>query len=209
MGYLTNRYKGKYRLKCEYDKRDNQFPTKIDGSFEDADVYIDCINNIRVFHYGRGILQAYVPSVKRGHNIIDNIKDFIFDIEETDEEILFKFKATYDEKVLPVLKPKTNGAGISPFSSKNLPKNKYNIPEDDMKKYKDIIKDCTIENGGYLMISKKTIEYIKSLSNKRHSLESIKADIKKVGLKPREYIHSIGKWDDYINFLTKGLKNEN
>lgn len=204
MGYLTSRYKGKYRLKCEYDKRDNQFPTKIDGSFEDADVYIDCLNNTRVFYYGRGILQAYIPSLKRGHNIMENIKDIIFDIEETDEEVLFKFKANNDEKILPLLKPKTNGAKISPFSSKNLPKNHYEIPEDDLVQYKEVTKNCTLENGGFLEVSRKTNEYIKSLSNKRRTLESIKADMQKVGLRGKEYIHSIGKWNDYIKFLNGG-----
>ena len=41
MGYLTTKYKGKYRLKCEVDKVTNDFPKTLKGTYEDADVYID------------------------------------------------------------------------------------------------------------------------------------------------------------------------
>lgn len=82
-----------------------------------------------MFYYGSGILQAYIPSIIRGHNIIKYInenfgRDIIFDIEENDSEILFKFKSKYDNDIIPLLKPKTSGANISPFSTKNLPRNK-------------------------------------------------------------------------------------
>lgn len=44
--YLISHYKGKYRIKCEYDQRTNQFQRKLDGTFEDIDCYIDCYKNI-------------------------------------------------------------------------------------------------------------------------------------------------------------------
>ena len=87
-----------------------------------------------MFYYGRNLLQAYIPSLGRGHNIVKYInenfgEDIIFDIEETDSEILFKFNTKHADNIIPLLKPKTSGANISPFSSKNLPKNKnYKIP---------------------------------------------------------------------------------
>lgn len=36
-------------------------------------------------------------------------------------------------------------------------------------------------------------------------MENIKADMKLKGLKGKEYIHSIGQWGNYINYLRKEL----
>lgn len=82
----------------------------------------------KITYYGKSILQAYIPSLIRGHNILKAINEIdssiIFDIEETDEEVLFKFKYVDSDKIIPLLKPRTSGANISPFSTRNLPKNK-------------------------------------------------------------------------------------
>ncbi len=142
---MTSHYKGKYRIKCEWDKSTNQFPRKLDGTFEDIDCYIHCYKNIRIFYYEKSILEAYVPSLGRGRNIIKSVKndlgdDIIFNIVETDSEVLFQFKATNMDALEKYLKPKTSGSNISPFSSKNLPKNKkYKIPDEELRTYKDIV----------------------------------------------------------------------
>lgn len=49
MGYLTTKYKGKYRLKCEVDKVTNDFPKTLKGTYEDADVYIIAALVIKYF----------------------------------------------------------------------------------------------------------------------------------------------------------------
>ena len=88
----------------------NDFPRKLNGNLEDIDCYIDCLHGNRVFHYGRDILQAYIPSLGRGHNIIRAINEtnpsIIFDTEETDSEVLFKFKYCNSDKIIPLLKHK-------------------------------------------------------------------------------------------------------
>lgn len=174
MGYLTTKYKGKYRLKCEVDKVTNDFPKTLKDTYEDADVYIDCSFGNKIFYYGKGILQSYIPALQRGRNIIrklyaeninpenvsilksgkgttykiidhkqfnSDIKNskFIFDILETNSEVMFKFYEKNSDKIIPLLKPKTSGANISPFSSKNLPKIEYLIPKDELREYEDII----------------------------------------------------------------------
>ena len=204
MSYLIDKYKGKYRLLCEFDKNTNDFARKLNGTYEDIDVYISCYNNIRVYHYGGNILQAYIPSICRGHNIISTIQkiqpDSIYDIEETDTEILFKFKYSDSEIIMPLLKPKTNGANISPFSSKNLPKNKdYKIPNEDLLKYKSIVEK--IPKNRILELTHITNSFLKSFVTKKKSWDSIRSDMKIKGLKGKEYIHSIGKWDSYIKYL--------
>lgn len=203
--YLISHYKGIYRIKCEYDKSTNQFQRKLDGTFEDIDCYIDCYNNIKIFYYGKSILEAYIPSAIRGHNIIKAIEnDFsnniIFNIVETDSEVLFSFKAKYINELQRYLKPKTNGSNISPFSSKNLPKNKnYKIPDEELVLYKTIIEKIGKERA--LDISHRTSNYLKSLVTKKNTWEYIKADMALKGLSGKNYIHSIGKWNEYINYL--------
>lgn len=200
-------YKGKYRIKCEWDQSTNQFSRKLDDTYEDIDCYIDCYKNIKIYYYGKSILEAYIPSLGRGHNIIKSIKDelsedIIFNIVETDSEILFQFKASNMNKLEKYLKPKTNGASISPFSSKNLPKNKeYKIPDEELQCYKNIVKK--IGQNRILDISHRTNEYLKSLVSKKITWENIKADMALKGLFGKNYIHSIGKWNEYINYLEK------
>ena len=176
---------------------------------EDIDCYIDCKYGNKVFYYGRNTLQAYIPSLQRGHNIIKHIsenygKNIIFDIEETDEEVLFKFYPKYDNNIIPLLKPKTSGASISPFSSRNLPKSNYKIPDEELSEYKVII--SKIPQNELILLSRYTNEFIKSLVTEKYTYDDIKSDMIQKGLKGKEYIHSINRWNDYINYLRKEFK---
>ena len=78
-----------------------------------------------------------------------------------DSEVLFRFHQKDADKIIPLLKPKTNGANISPFSSKNLPKNKtYKIPDEEIIKYKNIV--AKIPRERILDITHTTNKYLKS-----------------------------------------------
>lgn len=117
------------------------------------------------------------------------------------------FKAKDGDKVIPLLKPKTSGASMSPFSTKNLPKNKnYKIPEEDLVVYKNIT--VKIPRERILTLTHTTNNYLKSLVTKKNTFDDIKADMALKGLKGKEYIHSIGKWDEYIEYLEKNLQGE-
>ena len=101
-----------------------------------------------------------------------------------------------------MLKPKTSGADISPFSTRNLPRNKdYKIPDEDLARYKDI--SSKIPKERILELTHITNSYLKLLVNKRNTWENIKADMALRGLKAKEYIHNIGKWDEYIGYLSE------
>ena len=210
--FLITHYKGTYRIKAPYDINKNQFPRKLNGTFEDIDCYIDCQYGNKIFYYGRNILQAYIPSVIRGHNIIKTIKenfglDIISNIEELDTEVLFKFHQKDADKIIPLLKPRTNGANISPFSSKNLPKNKdYKIPDEDLLKYKNIVQNVPKEC--ILTITHITQSFIKSLSSKKNTMDDIKADMAIKGLKGKEYLYSIGRWNEYLEYLKTELSKQ-
>ena len=251
-GYLTTKFKGVYRLKASINLKTNQFPRDYNGNFSDNDVYIDCNKNVRIHHWGKQILEAYIPSLQQGRNMIRFIyRDFInesntktnvtsrtterngktveitketveiideqlfkeelksgiiFSIEESDSEVMFKFNANDMDKLEKYLKPKTSGASISPFSSRNLPKTDYIIPDDDLLAYKSIVEK--IGKNRILELTHSTQRYLKSLANKNNSWENIKNDMSLKGLKGKEYIHSIGLWTEYIDYLNNILKEK-
>lgn len=130
--------------------------------------------------------------------------DIIFSIKETDEEILFRFNAKHMEVLEQYLKPKTNGANRSPFSSKNLPKTKYIIPDEDLIPYKEIV--SKLPQNQLISIVHTTNAFLQSLVTKKNTWEDIKADMALKGLKGKEYIHSIGQWNEYIKCLNKNIK---
>ena len=90
-------------------------------------------------------------------------------------------------------------------SSKNLPKNKeYKISEEDMEPYKEIVNRMGLER--MVELSHITKKYIQSLATKKNTWEDIKADMALKGLKGKNYIHSIGEWDNFIRHLERKLK---
>lgn len=206
--YLMTHYKGKYRLKAPYDLKTKMFPREENGSLADNDVYIDCINNIQIFSYGHGILNCYIPSLIRGHNILKAIKqelgnDIVLHTEETDSEVLFRFHAKNMEKLEKYLKPKTSAADRSPFSAKNLPKTNYSIPDEDLVDYKYIVEKIGKER--VIELTHTTNQFIKSLITKKNTYDDIKADMALKGVSGKNYIHAIGKWSEYIKYLEEQL----
>lgn len=206
--YLIKKYKGKYRIKTEYDLDKNQFPRDLSGNFSTEDLFIDCYHGVQVFYYGKKTLEAYFPSHVRGRNVVTAItndlgKNVIFDVCDYDKELIFKFKADDMERLESYLKPKTSGASISPFSTKNLSKTDYDIPSEELSIYKNITSN--LDQKDVLRLAHMTKEFIFSLATKKLTVEDIKADMAKKGLKGKEYIHSIGKWSDYISYLNNNI----
>lgn len=129
-------------------------------------------------------------------------KEIIYNKEENDSEVFFHFKAKDMLKLEKYLKPKTSGSNISPFSSKNLPKNKfYKISDEDLIYYRNIVEK--IGRKQIIALSHITNSYLKTLITKKTTWEDIKADMALNGLSGKNYIHSIGKWNDYIKYLEK------
>lgn len=226
-GYLK-KYVGTYRVLAEYDLSTNDFPRLdtgvIDPTFDDY--YIKCRNGIRIIHHEGSTLLCYIPSLKRGKSVIRDImynqgrdfemdnfdevvgklhnSDIIFNAELFDSEVTFMFKDKNIEIIAEVVKPTTNGAGISPLSPKNLPKAPYVIPEGDLSKYKNIIGEKPQEVMGFINACNREFrQNIKKLKGKKYD---IKGEQRKAMLKTKEFIHSIGMWEEYILFLDKKFK---
>lgn len=221
------KYKGIYRLMAHIDQNTNDFPRDERGNIDSDDVYIKCAYGNQIYHYGHSTLMAYIPSLGRGHNILyalgkelcgieDRIQydelyslleqqGKIWDIVENDKEIEFKFSAKDIELIAKYLKPQTGGANISPFSSRNLPKRKYDIGSMDLQEYRKIINK--IPKGNILIIKNLTSQFLSDIlkKDKAYRRVDVNADMKKKMLKGKEYIHYIGKWNEYIKYLKEHI----
>ena len=205
--YLIDKFKGQYRILCPTCLVTNDFPKEIDGTYSTNDIYIPCANNVQVYHLQRNILETYIPSLGRGRGIVRRIKeaypDLILKIQETDSEVLFQFKAEDMDNIAPYIKPRTLGADISPWSSKNRPKKQYCIPDEDLKQYEEVV--AVIPPAERLAISHMTQAFFRTKYKSKKAYEAHKQNIKTSGLRAKEYIHSVGLWNDYVKYLNKEI----
>ena len=207
-----SKYVGKYRVKAEIDQNTNDYCRDINGELcNPYDIYIKCANSIKVSHYGRDILEVYIPSIGRGRNILrtieeDKLSDLIFDVRQTDGEVLFKVRDKNLEKIINFLKPQTSGASISPFSSRNLKINKYQYTNEQIEEYKQITASINKEDSLYL--SRLNNKFLTDIICKKHknNLTKIKADMKLKQLKIKDYIYAEGYEKEYLQFLNKEIK---
>ena len=116
------------------------------------------------------------------------------------------FHAKDIKKIATIVKPKTSGAKIDPFSNKNLPKVDYKIPAKDMAELysltEKLSKTETIQF--YRKVNSDFIKGIRKLGGKKFNA---KEELKKSRLGSREFIHSVGLWERYLTYVKKQLKN--
>lgn len=171
-------------------------------------------NNVEVTEIKRTIKDK--ETVTYNYHIIDNdlyeselkTSDFFIDIRELDSEVTFRFRQKDFENVIQLLKPQTGGAGISPFSTKNLPKRKYEIDAEQFGEYKDINDSIPKENK--LILSKITSNFIHNIMAKKKQYKSVDMTklMRKKMLSGKEFIHEEGFWNEYISYLKKRLGEE-
>lgn len=211
-GYLVNHYKSIYRIMPVIDKSTNDFARDYTGKIDKDNVYIACYYDIKIWHYGGSKLIAYIPSLQRGHNIIKSLKKAgvnVFDCDDSDEEVIFKFDASDIETVTSFIKPKTSGAGISPFSSKNLPKANVDIPKDKLAKYKSLISklDNPLAIRGFNTSFLDNVLAKKLRPKGKRKPFDYKSDQKAMKLSHdvKGYIYAKGMFDDYLDYLEKEI----
>ena len=223
--YLYEHYKGKYRVLANYDIETNDFPrdeqSNIDSDFNDF--YIPGKKNVEIRHAGRNKLGCYVFSTGIGKNILKDIyeletnkkaptnintlidtmikQDIIDEVTLYDGELLFIFKATHIDDWAHIFKLKTSGAKISPLSNKNLPKSKYEINKKDENQYLSLMNNLSKEEK--MQVARRATGIIIDKLSKKD-----KAEMKKLGMKPKQYIHYKGMWDKLIQEITKEINNE-
>ena len=222
MAHYLMKYKGKYRILPTLDLEYHDLPrdpVSGDISQEDVELYITCQNGNKIIEYGkesngRIILLAYIPSKGRGRNIkkaMDEQRIPYTDYLETDEEAEFKFKPKDIEQIAALLKAKTSGANISPFSVKNLPKANVEIPTGEIERYKTVT--AQVQKEDLLIIHRFTTSFLSSVLAKKlrgnnRKYFDYKSEMKKLKMsrQPKEYIYTKNLWNDYLYFLEKEIK---
>ena len=214
--YLVNKFKGVYRIlpNLTYDNTD--FARNMDGSIDEDNVYIKCGFNCKIVHYGNTTLMAYIPSIGRGHNIkkaMQKDKIEIVSYDESDEEVIIGFKVKDIEYMAQLMKAGTSGAGISPFSSKNIPKNKeVGIPDEEIEKYKAVA--SKVGKGDMLKIKSWNNDFLENVLQKKIRKEtknkkySYKEDMKNSNMsrQVKEFIWSKNMFEDYVNYLDSKIE---
>lgn len=225
MSYM-HKFVGKYRVVADYDLKTLDYPRDYDGSIDSSfdDLYIPCAYGRQIRHGTGTTMWAYIPNKTRAVNIFKKIwkeklpnRDIphkasdsyydemcnalvasgIFrDAEILDDEGYFMFDVKQMDYFAKILGAKTTGKKIAPFSSKNLPKDSHKVPESDMKRYRDIVENYPkVERFGHIMPDGLII-------NQNTKSFMIKNKIVNDTRKPnKEYIHSIGLWDKYLDYL--------
>lgn len=157
-----------------------------------------------------------LPKEKTSENIkyLENLcnelvkKEVLVSADVLDSECYFEFRATMIEYIANLVGAKTSGKSISPYSIKNLPKAPYKIPAKDIDEYKQVLEllphrqigNKSVPDGFFINTMNKNFDDIILTENPKLD---VNADRKKKGLKAKEYYHSIGYWDKYLEFLRK------
>lgn len=219
MSHYLMKYKGTYRVLPELDIDTNDFPRNSTGDIEDScGLYITCKNNVKIYDYGKDgkymHLCAYIPSLTRGRNVRKKMNSSgikYSNYDETDSEVTFLFPSTEIDKVAELLGARTGGANISPFSKRNLPKAKVDIPTDKLDRYKEII--SRLGKGETLVIKNINSSFLNNILAKKlrekgkRKMFDWRSDQRRLGLSQniKGYIYAKGMFDEYLDVLSNGI----
>lgn len=218
MHYLM-KYKGRYRVLPVLDEVYHDLPRDTQGniSHEEVELYISCQNGNKITEYGKNssnrmVLRAYIPSIGRGRNVrkaLDAQNIPYTNYMESDEEVEFRFEAKYIDTIAELLKAKTMGADISPFSTKNLPKADVEIPTEEIERYKSVTAE--VQKEDLLIIHRFTTSFLTDILEKKYKKLDKKFDIstdmkkKMMARMAKEYIYSMNMFDEYLKYMQKKI----
>lgn len=206
--YLYDKFFGKYRILVPIDRRTNDFPRNRRGEPDTDDFYIPCRKygkeSGQIYHYGQNLLGVLVKGLIRYRRLLKLCEEnniVISNLREGDDECSFTFSAKDFDFIAEFMGAVTQGKNIRPFSIKNLPKSMYEIPPENIKEYREILD--SLENNDKLIVSQLTDEFIRKTFGKKSAVD---IRLHKMSRQKREYIHMMGKWDNYIKFLKERLE---
>lgn len=204
------KYVGTYRVKAEYDQITKDFPRAEDGSIDNSfeDLYIPCAKGAVVKHtyIGDDILACYFYNkIKTALNTWECINkqypglDIEFE-DDTPDGVIY-FHAKDFKKLATIIKPQTSGKGINPFSKKNLPKSDYTIPNKDLNRLTKLTQNLSRAES-LQFFRRVNSDFLTDIST---SKKNYQYKFKSCNMTAREYIHSIGFWDKYIEYVAQQL----
>lgn len=209
------KYVGTYRVLAHYDLNKNDFPRNSKGELDETfdDLYIPCARGIILHTYTVGKMCWYIVGIGKGRNAVKDIDKTYkgkveYKAEETSDEVLIYFDEKDMKKICALAKPRTAGKNIKPYSRANLPTTKYEIPEEDLKKYTDLLVD--MDKTTKMHFSKAVIKGFDAIIQKKKGKRFKIAEDRDIsGLSSKEYIHSLGMWEEFIKYAKKELKGKN
>lgn len=197
------KYVGTYKVLAEVDP-DSNVVIRNNPTFED--LYIPCKYGVIKSTYEPDKLALYILDKPKVGNRIKT--EFIsagiyFEDDSTDIDTLLYFKESDLDKVAKIIVPKTRGNKIAPFSvSNNKKSGKYEIPQEDMQRYRKLTESLDLDFAD-------KVKYFRSILSKFDDIIllekgddfDIKQQRKELGLKSKEFIHYLGLWDKYLEFV--------
>ena len=211
-----------YRVIARYDLDTENFPKDETGGIDESfdDLYIPCKRGeIRGSYLDpkKEILAWYSDSCSTGRNVYKQLKQEYPEMEIAVDDCgsfdyYIYFEAKDIEKIASLVVPRTSGKNIKPFSAKNLPKPLYEVPEEDVKKLAEIFSRRKeelkpIQKAAILRKCLKQFDPVieDKCSTKKKKFE-VDLERKKSGLPSKEFIHSLGLWEDFVAFLAREIE---
>lgn len=198
------KYVGTYRVKAEYDWFTNDFPRNENSGIEDSfeDLYIPCSKGVIKHTYlGNDILAlCFYDKAKTGLTVFESLQKkypkLEMELDDDTPDVFIYFQADDIKKIATIVKPKTAGAKINPFSDKNLPKMAYKIPSKNLTELYAITHDLNrIDTMQFFRQVNK--DYIAKMP------KALKQEIKSTRLGQKEFFHYKGLWADYMKYVKK------
>ena len=211
-------YVGKYRVLAPYDIVTEDFPRNEEGGIDESfdDLYIPCSKGeIRASYYSDSdssdcVLVWYTESAQQGRNIYKELrvkypKIWLKEDDCDSNDYFIYFNAENINKIATIVKPRTSGAKIKPYSEKNLPKPLYQIPEADEASFNEIIKDLGKTERMHF-VRKCCAEFDTVIQKKKGKKFDIAKERRETRLKPKAFISYLGLWDEFLKFTKKYYK---
>ena len=131
----------------------------------------------------------------------------ISSIREGDSEVSFRFNMNDMDFIAEYLQARTQGKNIRPFSTKNLPESDYIIPKENLDKYKEIV--SVVPKEDILILSQITKDFMEKKLQKKYKRIDVPTDMKrkKMSRQTKEYIHSMGEWNNFLDYMEKEINN--
>lgn len=226
--YLWRKCKGKYRVLPELDPRTNDVPRdKKDSIDPDYDDYYIPSNKCLIVKHGyRDELSCIIESNKTASSILKTIymeqvnkklpssdpevlskalikSNILLEVDIMDGEVFISFKLDKLDSLAKILSLRKKGSKVHPMSKKNLYTQHYTIPQKDLDTYKNIIGVNDVEDSATKLKIGRTVRKltIAFLDSQKYEDEQTK-----MGLDNKEFIHATGRWETYLKYLKKQLK---
>ena len=218
------KYVGKYRVLTELTTDTHDFVRDKNGNIHpDYDeLYIECNYGAKIKHsYKEDILGYWTDKISKLKSTTkkfeeNNIK---YQLEDAGDEYIIYFNDSDMDKVAKLVGAKTNGKKIKPFDKVNIPDrivvehvesteptiiSVYKIPPDDLKLYYSTVGPI-IGRSEKMQLSKQTLAEFDEVIKSTKKVDPNK-EREKLNIGQREYIHSIGMWDEYIKHVQKAVE---